>query len=63
MRGEKVYLVLGCGDVGFSVASRLKRRGAELVVVDKDAKKIEWFKKMGYSAVLGDFFGVLINHH
>jgi len=55
MRGERVYLVLGCGDVGFSVASRLKRRGAELVVVDKDAKKIEWFKKMGYSAFVGDF--------
>ncbi len=55
MRGERVYLVLGCGDVGFSVASRLKKRGAELVVVDKDVKKIELFKKMGYSAFVGDF--------
>ncbi len=56
MRGERVYLLLGCGDVGFSVASRLKNRGAELVVVDKDAKKIELLKKMGYSAFVGDFF-------
>ncbi len=55
MRGERVYLILGCGDVGFSVASRLKKRGAELVVVDKDVKKIEWFKKAGYSAFVGDF--------
>ncbi|MBA7617936.1 manganese-dependent inorganic pyrophosphatase [subsurface metagenome] len=55
MRGERVYLVLGCGDVGFSVASRLKKRGVELVVVDKNIEKIELFKKMGYSAFVGDF--------
>jgi len=55
MRGEGVYFVLGCGDVGFSVASRLKERGVELVVVDKDAKKTEQLTKMGFSTFLGDF--------
>ncbi len=50
-----MYLVLGCGDVGFSVASRLKERGAELAVVDRDAKKIEQLKEMGFSAFVGDF--------
>lgn len=55
MRGERMYLVLGCGDVGFSVASRLKERGVELVVVDKDDKKIEPLTKMGFSTFMGDF--------
>lgn len=55
MRGEGVYLVLGCGDVGFSVASRLKERGVELVVVDRDDKKTEQLTKMGFSTFLGDF--------
>ena len=50
-----MYLVLGCGDVGFSVASRLKERGVELVVVDKDDKKIEPLTKMGFSTFMGDF--------
>ena len=55
MRGEQVYLVLGCGDVGFSIASKLKERGMELMVVDKDAKKIEPLTKMGFSTFVGDF--------
>lgn len=50
-----MYLVLGCGDVGFSVASRLKERGMELVVVDKDAKKIEPLAKIGFGTFVGDF--------
>jgi len=47
--------VLGGGDVGFSVASKLKERGLELVVVDKDPKKIEWFGKLGFGTFMGDF--------
>ncbi|MFQ6130302.1 MAG: NAD-binding protein [Candidatus Hadarchaeaceae archaeon] len=50
-----MYLVLGCGDVGFSVASKLKERGMELMVVDKDIKKIEPLAKMGFSTLVGDF--------
>lgn len=50
-----MYLVLGCGDVGFTLVSSLKGQGAELVVIDKDPKKIEQLKKMGYDAFLGDF--------
>lgn len=47
--------MLGGGDVGFSVASKLKERGLELVVVDKDPKKIEWFGKLGFGTFMGDF--------
>lgn len=50
-----MYLVLGCDDVGFSTASMLKERGVEVVVVDKNAKRIRDLKLTGYNAVLGDF--------
>ena len=50
-----MYLVLGCGDVGFSVVAELKNRGAEVVVVDKDPKRVGQLKLMGYNAVTGDF--------
>jgi len=50
-----MYLILGCGDVGFSVAFELKGRGAELVIVDKDAKRVGQLKQMGYNAFAGDF--------
>ena len=55
MRGNRVYLVLGCGDVGFSIASRLKERGADVVVVDRNAERVRQLKLMGYNAILGDF--------
>jgi nanoRNase/pAp phosphatase (c-di-AMP/oligoRNAs hydrolase) len=50
-----VYLILGCGDVGFSVASKLKERGAEIVVVDSNAKRVEQLRAMGYRAIVGNF--------
>ena len=50
-----MHLVLGCGDVGFALTSRLKERGAELTVIDKDPKKVKLLKEMGFSAFLGDF--------
>jgi nanoRNase/pAp phosphatase (c-di-AMP/oligoRNAs hydrolase)/predicted dinucleotide-binding enzyme len=53
--GESLYMILGCGDVGFSVASMLKERGADVAVVDRDVKTVERLGKMGYQAYLGDF--------
>lgn len=46
-------LVLGCGDIGFEVASRLKERGMEVVIVDRDEDKIEVLKPM-FHAFAGD---------
>jgi len=50
-----MYLVLGCGDVGFSVAAELKSRGAELAIIDRDQRRVGQLKQMGYSAIVGDF--------
>lgn len=48
-------MILGCGDVGFSVASMLKERGADVAIVDRDAKTVERLGRMGYQTHLGDF--------
>lgn len=50
-----MYLLLGCGDVGFSLMCKLKDQGAELTVVDKDPKKVQQLEDMGYNALWGDF--------
>ncbi|MFH1821582.1 MAG: DHH family phosphoesterase [Methanobacteriota archaeon] len=50
-----MYLVLGCGDVGFSVAAELKDRGVDLVIVDRDSTRVKQLKQLGYNAVVGDF--------
>jgi nanoRNase/pAp phosphatase (c-di-AMP/oligoRNAs hydrolase) len=55
MRGGRVYLILGCGDVGTTLASELKKNGAELALVDLDSKKVKWLERSGYKAFAGDF--------
>ena len=56
MEDLKLSLVLGCGDVGFEVACRLKERGLRVVVVDKDVRIVEALKWLaGHDAFLGDF--------
>jgi len=49
-------LVLGCGDVGFEVASSLKKRGMAAAVVEKDARMVEQLRlATGHDAYWGDF--------
>ena len=55
MGGRGLYLVLGCGDVGFAVASRLKCRDVEVAVIEGDASKVEALGWHGYAAFPGDF--------
>jgi nanoRNase/pAp phosphatase (c-di-AMP/oligoRNAs hydrolase) len=50
-----MYLLLGCGDVGFVLASELKDRGVELVVVDQNSEKVDQLKGIGFNAIVGDF--------
>jgi len=53
--GKGLCLVLGCGDVGFAVARRLRCRGVEVAVVERDADKVEALRWQGYAAFPGDF--------
>jgi len=55
VKTSKLYLVLGCGDVGFAVANELKGLGIELAVIDRDAVKVEMLRELGYEAIRGDF--------
>jgi Trk K+ transport system NAD-binding subunit len=50
-----MYLLLGCGDVGFVIASELKDRGVELVVVDQNSEKVDQLKALGFNVLVGDF--------
>lgn len=52
---QGLYLVLGCGDIGFTVASRLKCRDVEVAVIERNASKVEELRWHGYAAFLGDF--------
>ena len=47
--------MLGCGDVGYRFARKLLERGAEVVVVDHDLKRVEDLTEHGFKAVHGDF--------
>ncbi len=50
-----MYLLLGCGDVGFTLAGELKSEGSEITIIEKDENKVEQLKEMGYNTVKGDF--------
>ncbi len=50
-----MVLILGCGDVGFTVITEMKNRGVEVKIVDRDPKRVEQLKQMGYKAISGDF--------
>ena len=53
--GGPMYLLLGCGDVGFTLAGELKSEGDKLTIVDQSESKVGQLKEMGYEAVSGDF--------
>ncbi len=50
-----MYLLLGCGDVGFALAQKLKATGAKVVMVDRSEGKVEHLEKLGIKAHCGDF--------
>ncbi|MGQ9918706.1 MAG: potassium channel family protein [Bryobacteraceae bacterium] len=52
LRGH--FLVCGFGRVGRGAASELSKSGAQVVVVDRDEKRLEWAQRQGCLAVAGD---------
>ena len=49
-----MYLVLGCTDIGFEIATKLKERGAEVMMVEPDARNAERLGRT-LSVFQGDF--------
>jgi len=52
--GRVLHAIFGCGRVGYAVAKELKARGIEVVIVDKDEKKVELLKDEDFIAFVGD---------
>jgi nanoRNase/pAp phosphatase (c-di-AMP/oligoRNAs hydrolase)/uncharacterized UPF0146 family protein len=53
-KGRVLHAIFGCGRVGYAVAKELKARGIEVVIVDKDEKKVELLKDEDFIAFVGD---------
>jgi nanoRNase/pAp phosphatase (c-di-AMP/oligoRNAs hydrolase) len=49
-----VYVILGCGSVGFKVASTLQARGEEMFVVDSSESRVQNLRDGNLNAAVGD---------
>lgn len=49
-----MYVILGCGSVGFNAARLLKSKHEELLIIDRSKKRVEDLRDAGYTAVTGD---------
>jgi voltage-gated potassium channel len=52
LRGH--FVVCGYGRVGRGAAAELRKSGADVVVVDRDEKRLEWAQRQGCAAAAGD---------
>jgi nanoRNase/pAp phosphatase (c-di-AMP/oligoRNAs hydrolase)/precorrin-6B methylase 2 len=51
---EPLYAILGCGSVGFAVATELKKQGKKVIIVDIDEDKVESLRDQNLDAIVGD---------
>jgi nanoRNase/pAp phosphatase (c-di-AMP/oligoRNAs hydrolase) len=49
-----LYVIIGCGSVGFNVARMLRDRGKELLILDRDKKRVEDLRDAELQAQVGD---------
>jgi len=49
-----LYLILGSGRTGYLLADRLKRRGKQATIVDKDRKLVNFLRKSGFRVLKKD---------
>ncbi|MHB8584753.1 MAG: NAD-binding protein [Thermoplasmatota archaeon] len=49
-----LYVILGCGSVGFATAKLLKARGKEILIIDRSKKRVEDLRDTEMEAVVGD---------
>lgn len=51
----KMYLLLGCGDLGFALSERLRENEEKLQIIEKNEEKVRQLKEIGFEAFQGDF--------
>jgi nanoRNase/pAp phosphatase (c-di-AMP/oligoRNAs hydrolase) len=49
-----MYVIVGCGSVGFNVARMLRDRGKEVLILDRDRKRVEDLRDAELQAEQGD---------
>lgn len=49
-----MYVIVGCGSVGFNVARMLRDRGKELLILDREKKRVEDLRDAELQAEVGD---------
>ncbi len=52
--GRPLYVIFGCGRIGYAIAKELKGRGLGVFIVDIDEKKVELLKEEEFIAFAGD---------
>ncbi len=50
-----MYLLFGCGDLGFALAKKLKDNEVELQIIEKDENKVRQLNDLGFDTFEGDF--------
>lgn len=50
-----MYLLFGCGDIGFALANKLRENEEEVQIIEKDEEKVKQLKEIGFEAFQGDF--------
>jgi nanoRNase/pAp phosphatase (c-di-AMP/oligoRNAs hydrolase) len=49
-----MHVIVGCGSVGFNVARMLRDRGKEVLILDRNQKRVEDLRDAGLTAEVGD---------
>lgn len=49
-----MYLIFGCGDLGFALADRLREHEEDVEIIDKDEDKVGQLREIGFEAHQGD---------
>lgn len=50
-----MYLIFGCGDLGFALAKKLRDGEEKVQIIEKDEDKVRQLKEIGFKAFQGDF--------
>lgn len=48
------YVILGCGSTGYNVAEELVKDNEDVIIIDRDEKRVEDLRDQKYDALVGD---------